>query len=203
MKKKYNPDETKLNILSASFTCFEKYGFKKTNISLISKESNVSIGSIYHHYSNKESLYYELYNMYLEEMLFSIHKNIHTLENPKTFIQKFCTSYLEWVEQNQLKSKFIYWGAISEIDFTENRTSNFDKTPYLNDIASKIMSFSKKNLIENFPINIYEVVIVAPLSEYSRRFLTNPVAYPMNTAIKILPNVVWGTIVKKRIQRSL
>lgn len=194
MTKKYSPYQTKMNILDASLVCFKQYGFQKTNISLISKESKVSVGSIYHHYTNKESLYYELYQMYLEEMLKSIHDQVNTIEKPKEYILTFCTAYLKWVEKNKLKSMFIYWGAITEIDFTKNLTSSFDKAQYLNAIALKIMSFAAGKHIKNYPPHMYEILLISPLSEFSRRYLTDPKKSLMRDAIAVLPMFVWESV---------
>ena len=51
---------TKNKILDAAFNVFVKNGFKDTTMSHIVKESGLSKGAIYHHYSSKKELFISL-----------------------------------------------------------------------------------------------------------------------------------------------
>ena len=51
---------TKNKILDAAFNVFVKNGFKDTTMSHIVKESGLSKGAIYHHYSSKKDLFISL-----------------------------------------------------------------------------------------------------------------------------------------------
>ena len=51
---------TKNKILDAAFNVFVKNGYKDTTMSHIVKESGLSKGAIYHHYSSKKDLFISL-----------------------------------------------------------------------------------------------------------------------------------------------
>lgn len=50
-------DDKEQFILGSAITCFSKYGYKKTSISDIYKEANVSKGLVYYYFKDKKELY--------------------------------------------------------------------------------------------------------------------------------------------------
>ena len=57
-------EETKKRIYDVAFKLFDEFGYDKVKVSDIAKAANVSVGSVYYHYKNKEAIidygYYEL-----------------------------------------------------------------------------------------------------------------------------------------------
>ncbi|VFT27135.1 transcriptional regulator [Pseudomonas aeruginosa] len=48
-------------ILQAALACFSEHGVDATTIEMIRDRSGASIGSLYHHFGNKERIHGELY----------------------------------------------------------------------------------------------------------------------------------------------
>ena len=63
-------EETKKRIYDAAFKLFDEFGYDKVKVSDIAKAANVSVGSVYYHYKNKEAIidygYYEFDQMLKE-----------------------------------------------------------------------------------------------------------------------------------------
>jgi len=77
---KKSPGNTQAQILSATLSLFTGQGYFNTSVHDIARESQVSIGSIYHHFKDKEGVARALYNDMIERMnaeLTEIKKN-HT-----------------------------------------------------------------------------------------------------------------------------
>lgn len=66
-----NPSQikTQQQILTATLSLFSNKGYFNTSIRDISRESGVSIGSIYHHFKDKEGVASAVYNNLLDRML--------------------------------------------------------------------------------------------------------------------------------------
>jgi len=65
---KKSPGDTQEQILSATLSLFTEQGYFNTSVHDIARESAVSIGSIYHHFKDKEGVARALYNDTLERM---------------------------------------------------------------------------------------------------------------------------------------
>ncbi len=74
--------DTRAEVLTATLKLFSSNGFFKTSMQDISIEANVSIGSIYHHFKNKEILAKALYDMLLNRM---IKKTQYYLDKEESF----------------------------------------------------------------------------------------------------------------------
>ncbi len=78
---KKSPGNTQAQILSATLSLFTGQGYFNTSVHDIARESQVSIGSIYHHFKDKEGVARALYNDMIERMnaeLTEIKKNHST-----------------------------------------------------------------------------------------------------------------------------
>ena len=49
-------EETKKRIYHVAFKLFDEFGYDKVKVSDIAKAANVSVGSVYYHYKNKEAI---------------------------------------------------------------------------------------------------------------------------------------------------
>lgn len=69
LSSKHSPLETHQKILSSTLSLFSEKGYFNTSVRDISRVSGVSIGSIYHHFKDKEGVASAMYNNLLERML--------------------------------------------------------------------------------------------------------------------------------------
>jgi len=63
-----SPEQTQQQVLSATLQLFTQKGYFNTSVRDIARESQVSIGSIYHHFKDKEGVASAMYNGLLERM---------------------------------------------------------------------------------------------------------------------------------------
>lgn len=66
---KQPPGKTQAQVLSATLLLFTKKGYFSTSVHDIARESGVSIGSIYHHFKDKEGVASTLYNNLIERIV--------------------------------------------------------------------------------------------------------------------------------------
>lgn len=71
---KKSPGNTQAQILSATLSLFTGQGYFNTSVHDIARESEVSIGSIYHHFKDKEGVARALYNDTLSRMSSELNK---------------------------------------------------------------------------------------------------------------------------------
>lgn len=65
---KKTPGDTQAQILSATLSLFTAQGYFNTSVHDIARKSEVSIGSIYHHFKDKEAVAKALYNSMIDRM---------------------------------------------------------------------------------------------------------------------------------------
>lgn len=106
--------DPRAEVLATTLKLFSEKGFFRTSMQDISREANVSIGSIYHHFKNKEILAKALYDMLLDAMTA---KTLHFLETEDTFeasCKGLIRHFFEVAEKEPHALKFLLYARHQE-----------------------------------------------------------------------------------------
>ncbi|WKY42959.1 TetR/AcrR family transcriptional regulator [Eubacteriaceae bacterium ES2] len=98
-KREIESQAKKKKIFEVSMELFKKYGFDKTTMSDISRETGFSNGSIYHFYTNKQSILIQLVLEIYEDAQKYLSLTDERLEHPKESIKKYYTKLIELHDQ--------------------------------------------------------------------------------------------------------
>lgn len=105
MNKKYNPEQTRQNIMDTAVQLFMEKGFEKTSIQDIASAIGISKGGIYHHFSSKKEI-------------------INTIrENKANKVEESVNKWSEGIETNSEKERLT---AILEKNTTDPEAHAFD-----------------------------------------------------------------------------
>ncbi len=106
--------DPRAEVLAATLRLFSEKGYFRTSMQDISVEAKVSIGSIYHHFQNKEVIARALYDMLLDNMTL---KTAYFLEQEETF-QAGCKGLIRYLfgvaEQEPHAVKFLLYARHQE-----------------------------------------------------------------------------------------
>ena len=106
-------------ILQAALELFVEKGYFNTNIPDISKKSRCSVGSIYHHFLNKEEIAGQLYHDGLLKFRAAISDVIDDEAKLDQVVRSVIVAFLYFAEQNKLLAKYIWLARHNE--FLSNR----------------------------------------------------------------------------------
>lgn len=88
---KKSPGDTQEQILSATLSLFTHQGYFNTSVHDIARKSEVSIGSIYHHFKDKEAVAKALYNAMIDRMS----SELSTIKNNHDSAHDRCRAVIE------------------------------------------------------------------------------------------------------------
>ena len=95
-------------ILNAALVCFNQKGIVATSMADLQKASRASIGSIYHHFGNKDGIAYSLYREGLQNYHDELLEKIKGSESAEKKIKTFVTAYMEWIESYPERASYIF-----------------------------------------------------------------------------------------------
>ena len=96
-------------ILEAALACFAEQGVAATSIEQVRARSSASTGSIYHHFGSKEQI---AGSLYLDAVRATQAHGVAALlrtRTARTGIHALVHSYLDWVEANPDRARFLLW----------------------------------------------------------------------------------------------
>ena len=95
-------------ILNASLELFVDRGYFNTNIPDISKKSRCSVGSIYHHFLNKEEIAEQLYSDGIAKFRHALIEVIDLSNTTEQIIRNVIVTFLYFCEQNKMLAKYLW-----------------------------------------------------------------------------------------------
>ncbi len=101
-------------ILEAALQLFVEQGYFNTNVPDISRQSKCSVGSIYHHFLNKEEIASELYRIGISKFREALSEGIADNATLEKTIKTVVTRFLEFSETNFLWAKYLWLARHNE-----------------------------------------------------------------------------------------
>ncbi|MDD2942016.1 MAG: TetR/AcrR family transcriptional regulator [bacterium] len=119
-------------ILAAALDLFVEQGYFNTNVPDISKKSRCSVGSIYHHFLNKEEIAQNIHKMGLDKFREEVSSAVDSIpsDNTELFIKKLVIAFMSFPERDPIVSRYLWLSRHNEFlsAGTQRPTSvGFDK----------------------------------------------------------------------------
>ncbi len=117
----------KKQILDAARALLLKRGISSTSMNQIARDAELSVGTLYLYFTNKEDLYAELQEEGLNLLYDNIRKAKERGKNPRDSLQEIALAYLTFSEENKSYFDIInYFLSAPEILFPPHLKSRID-----------------------------------------------------------------------------
>ncbi len=103
-------------ILKAALELFVEQGYFNTNVPNISSRSKCSVGSIYHHFLNKEEIAYSLYRDGIIQFRNALQSSIETVDSDplEKTIRSIVIAFLTFAEEHKILSQYLWLARHNE-----------------------------------------------------------------------------------------
>jgi TetR/AcrR family transcriptional repressor of nem operon len=161
--------DTKNNIIKVAFSLFLKKGFKAVTINNIQERTGLSKGAIYHHFKNKEEIYFTTLETYYFKMLQTSNFYRETdvfpdqVKSLYTFAAELFHS-IEHISENDSDYPIRNYFSLqleSEINDEVRKKTISGLSAYRNTVKQIVASgFEKKQIKENLDISSVSLQII-------------------------------------------
>jgi TetR/AcrR family transcriptional regulator, cholesterol catabolism regulator len=101
---------------------FAEHGYSAVSIRDITQATGMSAGALYHHFSSKEDLFFQLLELNLQEVSRSVREAISQANTPREQISRVCGFYFSW----QPQKRKLFEQVFRELPrFNPGRVQNF------------------------------------------------------------------------------
>ena len=192
-------------ILDAALICFAGKGFTETTMEDIRKISGASMGSIYHHFSNKEMLARALY-LEGRTSLNAVLSASLTMHSLREGIEAIVHAYLGWFEQHADLGQYVMQAGNSEylsayIKVLRQKTRTTLPTENLSEqLLQWLAPYISDGSVLSLPRSLYLPLIIGPSREFVRVWLRTREPEQMQEAHAPLAQAAWRVITPPRFQ---
>ncbi len=195
MKKQARGEQTMARVLDAALACAER---GDASIHALAKRSGVSVGSLYHHFGSHERVHFALYRRCLEAMLAYIAAGVVGQRTARAGVHALVRRYLDFARANPREARFVFASAHTELvrDFRPELDALAARVTA--PIAAWLQPFVDRGEVVALPPALFEVVLIGPAAEATRRILTGTPGLTFASARRTLPGLVWASVATSR-----
>jgi AcrR family transcriptional regulator len=181
-------------ILQAALACFSEVGVDATTIEMIRDRSAASIGSLYHHFGNKERIIAALYMQGTGEYAALLEQGFAKAESAEACIRLLVTSYIDWVVANPDWARFILHSRgrveASELggQLREANQEHFAR------IYQALAGYREQGLFKDMPVDCFASLIIGPTHDFARNWLAGRTRSELADCRELLANAAWDSV---------
>lgn len=181
-------------ILQAALACFTDFGVDATTIEMIRDRSGASIGSLYHHFGNKERIIGALYLAGTAEYAALLAEGFAQADSAEACVRLLVTSYVDWVVANPDWARFILHSRgrveASEVgaELREVNRVNFRR------ILDALAVYRAQGLFKAMPVDCFTSVVIGPTHDFARHWLAGRTQTSLAECRELLAQVAWDSV---------
>jgi AcrR family transcriptional regulator len=177
-------------ILQAALTLFLDKGFTDTTMEDIRQLSGASTGSIYHHFSNKESIALDIYREGRDEVNKVLRAALQT-DQPQAGIQAAVHAYLDWFAQHSDVGQYLLQAANTEYLGPQVAVLRRHLDLFSDYLLEWLQPFIDAGLVKRYPPQLYAPLVLGPCREFARRWLATRSLAELTEAREPLAVAAW------------
>jgi AcrR family transcriptional regulator len=182
--------DRKQEILDAALRAFAEKGLAGTTVQEVRRRSGASVGSIYHHFGDKEGIAAALYVEALRDYQAGFQSVLAEDRDAERTIKALVRHHLRWVETDPDRARFLLSGrppraaeAIAEVNRDGLRAT-----------SKWLQREVDAGRLEPIPFDVFYAVLLGPAQEFCRHWLEGTMRSSMRTAEPALAAAAWRAL---------
>ena len=182
------------DILQAALACFSESGVDATTIEMIRDRSGASIGSLYHHFGNRERIIGALYLEGIGQYAALLDAGLREGMSAEATVKLFVTCYIDWVVAHPDWARFILHnrGRVEAGEMGEQlREANRQQGRR---IAELLAVHRQAGAFREMPFELFNSVVIGPTHDYVRNWLAGRTRVELADCRDLLAQIAWASV---------
>lgn len=182
------------DILQAALACFSESGVDATTIEMIRDRSGASIGSLYHHFGNRERIIGALYLEGIGQYAALLDAGLREGMSAEATVKLFVTCYIDWVVAHPDWARFILHnrGRVEAGEMGEQlREANCQQGRR---IAELLAVHRQAGAFREMPFELFNSVVIGPTHDYVRNWLAGRTRVELADCRDLLAQIAWESV---------
>ena len=193
MSRKNQTSELKARVMEVALGHFSEVGIERTNVSNILTDAGCSVGSLYHHFGNKEGIAEAVFidgvNQFNSRLLAALLPR-RTADKGIKAIVTFCC---EWVTNQPELAGFLLSREVTLSDNAKRELRKMDRA-FGKSIYDWFVPHVKSGALLELPTSMYVPLICGSTLEYSRLWLSGRNNRSPAEVASILAEAAWQSV---------
>jgi len=194
MAKQPRSEETRTRLLDAALALYAREGDAGFSVHAIVRESGVSLGSLYHQFGSMDGLSAALYARSMSALLDDLLAALDDVRSPRRGVAAVVRAYLAFTAREPSRARFIHASAGASFLAAHADLLAAEKAPRMQTLAAFFHRHMEAGAIATLPDYLFEMLLIGPVAELTRRALLGDASIDLTEAARILPDRIWAAL---------
>lgn len=185
--------DRKSAILAAALVVFSEKGIEATTIDDIRRQSQASVGSIYHHFGTKEGIAAALFSQGLDDYWSQLIARAQDKPNAERTIHGMIEAHIGWITAKPDLARFLF-SRRQAVSPAYEQAIRQRTTDHFKALFALLKPWVKLGVLRRVPIDLYAPLLMGPTQEFSRHWLSGRIQLAPRVAIKELSLAAWRSV---------
>jgi AcrR family transcriptional regulator len=192
--KQQRGEATVDRLLTAALEVYASSGQQGFTVNAVTEASGVSLGSLYHHFGSFDGLAAALYTRCMQELFDELTAAVTRTRTARTGVRALVRAYLRFTEERPDAALFIHASAYSGYLVAHADRIRTAKAVMLGGIVDWMRPRIEAGEILPTPEPLVEALVIGPVAETARRWLSSTYDIDLAQAARILPDRIWRSL---------
>ncbi|MEU3775310.1 TetR/AcrR family transcriptional regulator [Streptomyces sp. NPDC032472] len=194
MAKQQRGEATVELLLAAALRVYAESGQQGFTVNAVTASSGVSLGSLYHHFGSFDGLAAALYTRCMGRLFADLTAAVTRARTARTGVKALVGAYLKFTREQRDAALFLHASAYSGYLAVHAEEIRAAREEQLAGILGWMGSRMAKGEIVPLPGPLVEVMVMGPVAEAARRWLSSTYELDLDEAARLLPDVIWRSL---------
>ena len=181
-------------ILDAALACFTEFDYANTTIEMIRERSGASVGSMYHHFKNKEDIAGALYILGIRDHNQRLIEALQQAESAEVGVKSVVRCFVDWIATHSAWARFIFYARSQAVKGAAIEQLKASNRQFYADIKAWFQPHISAGTITCLPPELYSSIIIGPAQDYARNWLSGKAKTPITELSDFLAEAAWKAI---------
>lgn len=186
--------QTKRDILNTALQCFMDKGVEQTTIADIRTASGISVGSIYHHFGNKDGIVVALFLTGMQDHSVQQESALANCDTAEDGVKTIVRCYIDWICEHPDWARFVfrYRSFVENSALAEQNEAH--KRAHFKRLKHWFTPHIDNGTIQKLPFEVYHSLIIGPAQDFALRWLAGKTRGELGDYRELYAEAAWQAI---------
>jgi AcrR family transcriptional regulator len=180
-------------VLAAALDRFSRAGIEGTTIQDIQRDTECSVGSLYHHFGSKEGIAEEVFIDGIQRFNAWVLKKLRACTTAEQRVKGAVTFYCDWNLRNRTLARYLRFRNVEFSPEARDRLSAIYRD-YLTELFILFRPFVLNGEMRQLPDDTYVPIIGGPIEEYFRRWFNGECRLSPAAVKDVFAEAAWNAV---------
>ena len=187
-------NKSKQEILSSALNCFIEKGVESTTIADIRDKSGLSVGSIYHHFDNKDGIVAALFLSGVNDHSAQQESALEQANSAEEGVKAVVVCYINWINENPDWARFVFRYRSLVENSAKTEQEKAQRKAHFERLRSWFSPYIGNKAIKKLPFEVYHALIIGPSQDFALRWLAGRTKTELVSHRELYAEAAWQAI---------